>query len=93
MGRLALLADRRHEDYRDHRPVGTSRATPCVPATASTNLRSSRSTRRKLRDAGPVAVDREGRHRYCRLADADVARLLEPSIGIGFRAGTRSGAP
>ena len=31
----------------------------------------------KLLDAGLVAVDAQGRHRYFRLADRDVAHLLE----------------
>jgi hypothetical protein len=41
----------------------------------------------KLVDAGLVAVAAQGRHRYFRLADADVARLLESLMGVAFRAG------
>jgi DNA-binding transcriptional ArsR family regulator len=41
----------------------------------------------KLLDAGLVAVDPLGRHRYFRLADADVAGLLESLMGVAFRTG------
>lgn len=42
---------------------------------------------RKLSDAGLVSVERQGRHRYFRLANADVAGLLESLMGVAFRAG------
>jgi DNA-binding transcriptional ArsR family regulator len=41
----------------------------------------------KLVDAGLVAVESQGRHRYFRLADKDVAHLLESLIGVAFRTG------
>src|SRR6202035_4397922 len=41
----------------------------------------------KLVDARLVAVDPLGRHRYFRLADADVADLLELLMGVAFRTG------
>ena len=41
----------------------------------------------KLLDAGLVAVERQGRHRYFRLADRDVAHLLESLMGVAFRTG------
>ena len=41
----------------------------------------------KLVDARLVAVDPLGRHRYFRLADADVAGLLESLMGVAFRTG------
>lgn len=40
----------------------------------------------KLVDAGLVAVEAQGRHRYYRLADADVAGLLETLMGVAARA-------
>src|SRR5258707_5324862 len=40
----------------------------------------------KLEDAGLVAVERQGRHRYFRLADADVASALEGLIPLAARA-------
>jgi DNA-binding transcriptional ArsR family regulator len=41
----------------------------------------------KLLDAGLVVVERQGRHRYFRLADEDVATLLESLMGVAFRTG------
>jgi DNA-binding transcriptional ArsR family regulator len=41
----------------------------------------------KLLDAGLITGVAQGRHRYFRLADADVARLLEALMGVAFRAG------
>jgi DNA-binding transcriptional ArsR family regulator len=41
----------------------------------------------KLVDARLVAVENQGRHRYFRLADRDVADLLEKLMGVAYRAG------
>jgi DNA-binding transcriptional ArsR family regulator len=41
----------------------------------------------KLLDAKLIAVEAQGRHRYFRLADRDVARLIEALMGVAFRAG------
>ena len=41
----------------------------------------------KLLDAGLIAVESQGRHRYFRLADRDVAQLLESLMGVAFRTG------
>jgi DNA-binding transcriptional ArsR family regulator len=41
----------------------------------------------KLLDAQLVAVQIQGRHKYFRLADRDVAQLLEKLMGVAFRAG------
>jgi DNA-binding transcriptional ArsR family regulator len=41
----------------------------------------------KLLDAALVEVDQQGRHRYFRLANEDVARLLESLMGVAFRTG------
>jgi DNA-binding transcriptional ArsR family regulator len=41
----------------------------------------------KLLDAGLLAVEAQGRHRYFRLADPDVAHLLESLMGVAFRTG------
>ena len=51
-----------------------------TPATASAHLG-------KLRAAGLLALEKQGRHRYFRLADRDVARLLESLMGVAFRSG------
>ena len=41
----------------------------------------------KLLEAGLLAVEAQGRHRYFRLADPDVARLLESLMSVAFRTG------
>src|SRR6266481_5162444 len=41
----------------------------------------------KLLDARLIVVESQGRHRYFRLADHDVARLLESLMGVAFRTG------
>jgi DNA-binding transcriptional ArsR family regulator len=42
----------------------------------------------KLLEAGLVAVECQGRHRYFRLAGRDVAQLLESLMGVAFRTGS-----
>src|SRR6185295_9839481 len=44
----------------------------------------------RLSDAGLVAVEKQGRHHYYRLADADVARLLENLMGVAARKAPRA---
>jgi DNA-binding transcriptional ArsR family regulator len=51
-----------------------------TPATASAHLG-------KLLEARLIALEKQGRHRYFRLADRDVARLLESLMGVAFRSG------
>jgi DNA-binding transcriptional ArsR family regulator len=41
----------------------------------------------KLREAGLISVEDQGRHRYFRLADRDVAQLIESLTGVAFRTG------
>jgi DNA-binding transcriptional ArsR family regulator len=41
----------------------------------------------RLESAGLVAIERQGRHRYFRLADADVATALEALMPVAARAG------
>nr|WP_314542326.1 helix-turn-helix domain-containing protein [uncultured Massilia sp.] len=41
----------------------------------------------QLREAGLLAVEAQGRHRYFRIADPDVAHLLETLMGVAFGTG------
>lgn len=41
----------------------------------------------KMLDARLIAVESQGRHRYFRLADRDVAHLLESLMGVAYRTG------
>ena len=51
-----------------------------APSTASGHLG-------KLVGARLLALEKQGRHRYFRLADRDVAGLLESLMGVAYRAG------
>jgi DNA-binding transcriptional ArsR family regulator len=42
----------------------------------------------KLLDARLIAVEKQGRHRYYRLANRDVAELLESLMGVAYRTGS-----
>jgi DNA-binding transcriptional ArsR family regulator len=41
----------------------------------------------KLQGAGLLSVEAQGRHRYFRIADAEVAQLLESLMGVAFGTG------
>jgi DNA-binding transcriptional ArsR family regulator len=41
----------------------------------------------KLQEAGLLAIEKQGRHRYFRLSDADVAGVLEGLMGVAARTG------
>src|SRR6185503_18848436 len=51
-----------------------------TPQTASTHLA-------RLVDGGLLAAEKQGRHRYFRLAEPDVAQALEALMGLAARAG------
>jgi DNA-binding transcriptional ArsR family regulator len=51
-----------------------------APSTASAHLA-------KLTDAQVLAIEKQGRHRYFRLFDGDVAALLEQLMGLAARRG------
>jgi DNA-binding transcriptional ArsR family regulator len=46
-----------------------------------------------LVDSGLVAVERQGRHRFFRLADRDVAEVIEALVGLAVRTGAMSLRP
>jgi len=70
----ALMADRALTASELANLVGVSKATMSVHL-------------RKLTDVGLTSVQRQGRHRYFRLAAPDVGQLLESLMGVAFRAG------
>ena len=57
-----------------------AREASITPQTASSHLA-------KLEAGGLIAVVQQGRHRYFRLAGADVAEMLERMMGVAARAG------
>ncbi len=54
---------------------------------AGVTLQTASSHLSKLETGGLVVVVKQGRHRYCRLADSDVAQMLEAIMGVAARAG------
>ena len=55
-----------------------------VPSTASSHLG-------KLLRAGLISIEKQGRHRYFRLADGDVADLLERLMSVASASNVRTG--
>lgn len=55
-----------------------------VPSTASSHLG-------KLLRAGLISIEKQGRHRYFRLADEDVAELVERMMGVASAKRIRTG--
>jgi DNA-binding transcriptional ArsR family regulator len=49
-----------------------------VPSTASSHLS-------QLREAGLIEVQKQGRHRYYRISDPEIARILESLMGLAGR--------
>jgi DNA-binding transcriptional ArsR family regulator len=54
---------------------------------AGVTLQTASSHLAKLEAGGLVTIVKQGRHRYCRLADADVSDMLEAIMGVAARAG------
>ena len=54
---------------------------------AGVTLQTTSSHLAKLEAGGLIAVIKQGRHRYCRLADPDVVHMLEALMGVAARAG------
>src|SRR3984893_6592537 len=83
----ALLADRARAD--DLTALMTDRALTAteLAAIAGVTKQTMSAHLSKLLGAALVAVDQQGRHRYFRLADQDVADLLESLMGVAFRTG------
>ena len=82
-----LLGDRARADaltalMTDHALTATE-----LTAIAGVTKQTMSSHLSKLLDAALVEVDQQGRHRYYRLANEDVARLLESLMGVAFRTG------
>src|SRR5262249_24407046 len=73
----ALLADRARARILD--ALGDGRALPASLLAAEAGVAASTASEHlgKLLDAGLVAVQPQGRHRYFRLANGDVASLIE----------------
>lgn len=66
---------------------GQALTTSELSGVAGVSLPTASSHLAKLDEAKLVVVERQGRHRYYRLADGDVAHVLESLMGIASRSG------
>src|SRR5271154_6035434 len=83
----ALLGDRARADALTALMTGSALTATELAAIAGVTKQTMSAHLSKLLDAALVAVEQQGRHRYFRLADEDVAGLLESLMGVAFRTG------
>jgi DNA-binding transcriptional ArsR family regulator len=83
----ALLGDRARADALTALMTGTALTATELAAVAGVTKQTMSAHLSKLLDAALVDVDKQGRHRYFRLANEDVARLVESLMGVAFRTG------
>jgi DNA-binding transcriptional ArsR family regulator len=83
----ALLGDRARSDALTALMTGIALTATELAAIAGVTKQTMSAHLSKLLDAALVEVEQQGRHRYFRLADEDVARLLESLMGVAFRTG------
>ena len=83
----ALLGDRARADALTALMTGHALTATELAAVAGVTKQTMSAHLSKLLDAALVEVDRQGRHRYFRLGNEDVARLLESLMGVAFRTG------
>ena len=87
VGIAALIGDRARADMLTALIGGEALTATELGAVAGVTKQTVSAHLAKLVDARLVAVERQGRHRYFRLADRDVAQLLESLMGVAYRAG------
>ena len=83
----ALLGDRARADALTALMTGSALTATELAAIAGVTKQTMSAHLSKLLDAALIEVEQQGRHRYFRLADEDVARLLESLMGVAFRTG------
>src|SRR5271156_4311759 len=83
----ALLGDRARADALTALMTGTALTATELAAVAGVTKQTMSAHLSKLHDAALIEMERQGRHRYFRLADQDVAALLESLMGVAFRTG------
>lgn len=87
VGIAALIGDRARADVLTALMAGAALTATELAAEAGVTKQTVSAHLAKLLDARLVAVEQQGRHRYFRLADRDVAQLLESLMGVAYRAG------
>ena len=86
-GIAALIGDRARADILSALMGGQALTATELSGVAGVSKATASAHLAKLRDGRLVAVESQGRHRYFRLADDDVAGLLESLMGVAFRTG------
>jgi DNA-binding transcriptional ArsR family regulator len=87
VGVAALIGDRARADILTALMGGQALTATELAQVADVTKQTTSAHLAKLVDGGLVAVESQGRHRYFRLADGDVAELLESIMGVAYRTG------
>jgi DNA-binding transcriptional ArsR family regulator len=87
VGIASLIGDHARADVLTALMTGQALTATELAAVAGVTKQTISSHLAKLLDAQLVSVVSQGRHRYFRLADDDVARLLEDLMGVAYRTG------
>jgi DNA-binding transcriptional ArsR family regulator len=87
VGIAALVGDRARADILTALMAGQALTATELTQVADVTKQTMSAHLAKLVDARLVAVESQGRHRYFRLADRDVAHLLESLMGVAYRTG------
>jgi DNA-binding transcriptional ArsR family regulator len=86
-GIASLIGDRARADILTALMGGQALTATELSEVAGVNKATTSAHLGKLVEGRLVAVESQGRHRYFRLADQDVAELLESLMGVAYRAG------
>jgi DNA-binding transcriptional ArsR family regulator len=87
VGIAALIGDRARAEILTALLGGQALTATELTAVADVTKQTMSAHLAKLVEARLVAVESQGRHRYFRLADDDVAELLESLMGVAYRTG------
>jgi len=87
VGIAALIGDHARADILTARMTGGALTATELASIAGVTKQTTSAHVAKLVDAGLLAVEAQGRHRYFRLADRDVADALESLMGVAYRTG------
>jgi DNA-binding transcriptional ArsR family regulator len=87
VGIAALIGDHARSDMLTAMITGQALTATELSEIAGVTKQTTSAHLAKLLDAKLVAVQSQGRHRYYRLADRDVAQLLESLMGVAYRTG------
>lgn len=87
VGIAALIGDHARSDMLTAMIAGQALTATELAEIAGVTKQTGSAHLAKMLDAKLVAVQSQGRHRYYRLADRDVAQLLESLMGVAYRTG------